>query len=103
LRRDSRYKLRMGDDLAALVRGLHPALKNKVRGSIEAILSNPIAGKTLKDELSELRSFRVARFRIIYRVVRKEIQIVTIGPRSRIYEETLRLIKKGSPSIDDDQ
>ncbi|MGH8491406.1 MAG: type II toxin-antitoxin system RelE family toxin, partial [Gammaproteobacteria bacterium] len=32
------------------------------------ILSNPLCGKALKDELDGLRSFRVGRFRIVYRI-----------------------------------
>ncbi|MCL5277189.1 MAG: type II toxin-antitoxin system RelE/ParE family toxin, partial [Deltaproteobacteria bacterium] len=49
----------------------------------------------LKDELTGLRSFRVGSFRIIYRIsTRKIIEIVAIGPRERIYEETFRLLKK---------
>jgi len=57
-------------------------------------LSNPYSGKALKDELAGLRTFRVSRFRIIYRIVHnKEIEIVTIGPRERIYEETFRIMK----------
>jgi mRNA interferase RelE/StbE len=57
-------------------------------------MEDPYSGKPLKDELEGLRSFRVSRFRIIYRIKAKEIQIVAIGPRSSIYEETYRLIKK---------
>jgi hypothetical protein len=35
----------------------------------------------------------VARFRVIYRApARRVIEIVTIGPRDRVYEETLRLV-----------
>ncbi|MBW1774034.1 MAG: type II toxin-antitoxin system RelE/ParE family toxin [Deltaproteobacteria bacterium] len=57
----------------------------------------PDFGKPLKDELEGLRSIRVNRFRIIYRIEgSKVIQIVAIGPRSSIYEETYRLIKKES-------
>jgi mRNA interferase RelE/StbE len=89
----SPYKLRMPDDLAGLVRGLHPVLKKKVRASLESILSDPNVGKPLKDELSGFRSFRVGRFRIVYRVLKKEIHVVAIGPRSRIYQATLRLVK----------
>ena len=88
------YKLRMPDDLAELVRGMHPGLKKKVRTSLETILSDPGSGKALKNDLAGLRSFRVGRFRIIYKVSRREAQIVAIGPRSRIYEETFRLIKR---------
>ncbi|MBW2079060.1 MAG: type II toxin-antitoxin system RelE/ParE family toxin [Deltaproteobacteria bacterium] len=91
------YKLRVPDHLIALVRGLHPELKWKIRGSLKNIAADPNAGKPLKDELEGLRSFRVSRFRIIYRIaVRKEIQLIAIGPRERIYEETYRLLRKDS-------
>lgn len=38
----------------------------------------------------------MSRFRLIYRIGRnRQIEIVGLGPRERIYEETLRLVKKG--------
>lgn len=92
-----RYKLKVPDDVAALIRGMHPHLKKKVKVSLQMILSEPRSGKTLKDGLAGLRSFRVSRFRIIYRVSGSDkIEIVVIGQRKRIYEETFRIIKKTS-------
>ncbi len=92
-----RYKLRVPDEVAELIRNTHPHLKKKIRASLQAIVSDPHSGKALKDELAGLRSFRVSRFRIIYKIARgKQIELVTIGPRQRIYEETLRLITKES-------
>lgn len=90
------YKLKVPDHIRKLVRGLHPHLKKKVRGALKIILSEPHSGKGLKDDLAGLRSFKVSRFRIIYRVLSKSklIDIVAIGPRDRIYEETYRIIKK---------
>ena len=88
------HRLRVPDEVADLVRGMHPALKRKTRKSLMTILSDPSSGKALKDELAGLRSFRVGSFRIIYRVIRKVIDIVAIGPRERIYEETYRLLKR---------
>jgi mRNA interferase RelE/StbE len=89
------YKLRVPDDTATLIRNLHPQIKKKVKASLKMIISDPASGKPLKDELSGLKSFRVSKFRIIYRIAGKRcIEIVTIGPRRRIYEETLRLLKK---------
>jgi mRNA interferase RelE/StbE len=80
-------KLRLPDEIATLVRGMHPDLKRKVKGSLQTILSEPYSGKFLKDELEGLRSFRVSRFRIIYRISEKQmIEVVAIGPRERIYE-----------------
>lgn len=89
------YKLRVPDDVAELVRNMHPHLKKKIKASLQIILSNPNSGKALKDELTGLRSFRVSRLRIIYRVSqRKQIEIIAIGPRERIYEETFRILNK---------
>lgn len=88
------HRLRVPDEVADLVRGMHPALKRKTRASLKTILSDPSSGKALKVELAGMRSFRVGSFRIIYRVIRNVIEIVAIGPRERVYEETYRLLKR---------
>jgi mRNA interferase RelE/StbE len=89
------YTLRVPDHLAEFIRGLHPEIKRKVKGSLKNIATEPNSGKPLKDELEGLRSFRVSRFRIVYRVAEsREIQVIAIGPRERIYEETYRLMRK---------
>ena len=89
-------KLRVPRHLTDLVRHAHPQLKRKIKASLGAILTDPDSGKPLKAELAGLRSFRVGRFRIVYKVLlaRKGIQVVAIGPRSRIYEETFRRVKR---------
>jgi mRNA interferase RelE/StbE len=92
----SHNKLLVPDDIAKLIRTMHPHLKKKVKASLQMILSDPLSGKALKDELMGLRSFRVGKIRIIYRISRKkQIEIVADGPRERIYEETFRLVNKG--------
>ena len=89
------YKLKVPDDIAELIRNMHPHLKKKVKASLQAILSYPYSGIALKEELAGLRSFRVGRFRVIYRISdQKLIEIVAIGPRENIYEETFRLLKR---------
>lgn len=74
-------RLKVPDDVAALVRGLHPDLKRKVRSALGDIVDDPAIGKLLRDELAGLRSCRVGRFRIVYRVARAAIEIVAVGPR----------------------
>jgi mRNA interferase RelE/StbE len=89
------YKLVVPKDVKELIRTMHPSLKKKVKASLKIILSEPYSGKTLMDELSGLRSFRISSFRIIYRIKEPEqIELVAIGPRERIYEETFRMIRK---------
>jgi mRNA interferase RelE/StbE len=94
----SKKKLRVPDEVVALIRGCHPQLKRKIRAGLRQIVTEPESGKSLKDELEGLRSYRISRFRIIYRISSKQIiDVVAIGPRKNIYEETYRIIKKEAP------
>ena len=92
-----RRKLRVPDEVAALIRGCHPQLKRKIKAGLRQILTEPESGKPLKEELTGLRSYRISRFRIVYRVSSKKIiDIIAVGPRKTIYEETYRIIKRES-------
>ena len=88
------YRLRVPDRIAAVLRKLHPTIKSHIRAGLRIIIENPDAGKALREELKGLRSFRVKRYRIIYRPDSEKrcIEIVAIGPRRIIYEETFRLL-----------
>jgi len=89
------YKLVVPRDVKELIRTMHPSLRKKVKASLKIILSEPYSGKGLKDELSGLKSFRISSFRIIHRIKEPDqIELVAIGPRGRIYEETFRMIQK---------
>lgn len=89
-------QLRIPDDVAALIRQMHPHLKQKIRAALRAIQLDPEAGKALQAGLVGLRSFRVNRFRMIYRQTDEALEIVAVGPRHAIYEETLRLIRQST-------
>jgi len=87
-------KIRVPYEVSDLIRGMHPNLKRKVRASLDMILTDPDKGKAFKGELTGLRSFPASNFRIIYRISRKYIEIVAIGPRQKIYEETFLILKR---------
>jgi mRNA interferase RelE/StbE len=93
-----KYRLKVTEKTAGLIQALHPHIKTTIRTALKAIIDidKPYSGKALKDELVGLRSYRVKRFRIVYRVdpKSKQIDIVVIGPRKTIYEETFKLIQK---------
>lgn len=86
----------MSDETAELVRTLHPELKRKIKAALQSVLSDPLSGKVLRDELEGLQSYKVGKFRVVYKTVTDKciIEVVAIGPRKTIYEETLRLLKK---------
>ena len=95
-RGDKAYLLRVPDDIVSLIRGLHPIIKSQIRTALQTLLDDLLCGKALKEELQGLRSYRVKKYRIIYRVVlkKKELEIIAIGPRRNIYEETFKIVSK---------
>jgi len=89
------YRLRVPESVDELIRGLHPGLRRKVRAGLDGIREDPSVAKELRDDLAGLRSYGVGRFRIIYRVTaRGLIELVAVGPRRTIYEETFRLLRR---------
>ena len=89
------YKLKIPHETAGFIKSLHPDLKSRVKAALKSILQDPHSGKALKDELNGLRSFRIRGFRLICRVSSgKIVEIIAIGPRKNIYEETFRLVSK---------
>jgi mRNA-degrading endonuclease RelE of RelBE toxin-antitoxin system len=74
---------------------LHPEIKRRIRAGLVDILPDPSCGKPLKADLDGLSSLRIGRYRIIYRADAAGAEIVAIGPRATIYEETARLSRRG--------
>lgn len=96
-RTGSRRELRLkaSEETAALIRHAHPALKRRIRLALRTIIEDLTGGKPLAAQLHGLRSFRLGKIRIIYAVAADDvIEIVTIGPRKRVYEETYRIISR---------
>jgi len=87
--------LRVPADVRALVHGLYPEITRKVRAGLDELIRNPQAVKPLRDDLDGLRSLCVSRVRIIYRINSPRlIDIVTIGPRRTVYEDTAKRLRK---------
>ncbi|MCX5799592.1 MAG: type II toxin-antitoxin system RelE/ParE family toxin [Proteobacteria bacterium] len=86
------YTFMIPDDVSELIRKMHPHLKKRIKASLKIILSDPSSGKVLKDELTGLQSYRVASFRIIYRLSGTIIELIAIGPRRQIYGETYKIL-----------
>jgi len=83
--------------VAAVIRVLHPNLKQLIKSAIRAIVANPECGEPLKRELDGLRKYRVRRFRIVYAADQKRriIRLMAVGHRCSVYEElTERLRRK---------
>jgi mRNA interferase RelE/StbE len=59
----------------------------RVLKELKILESNPFAGKQLVGRLSELKSFRVGDFRVIYQVSEQKVIIRTMGHRKKVYDK----------------
>lgn len=67
------YLLKVPNDVVSLLCNLHPQInKAHIRSALHFLTQNPNDGKALKDKLHGLRSYRVKKYRIIYRIVAQE-------------------------------
>jgi mRNA-degrading endonuclease RelE of RelBE toxin-antitoxin system len=89
------HQLRIPDDVARLIRSLHPTITRKVRAALQLIIEAPTCGKPLKEELAGVLSYPMGRLRILYRIAEdRTIEVVAVGPRRCIYEETYRRVTR---------
>jgi len=84
--------------IAAVIRTLHPDLKQSIKSAIRAIAANPECGEPLQRELDGLRKYRVRRFRIVYAVEQKRrvIRLMAVGHRRTVYEELTDRIRRAA-------
>ena len=59
--------------------------KDHLKEAVHDLSENPLLGKKLKGELEGLRSYRVGRFRIVYRFTRDQLEVVFIDDRKDVY------------------
>ena len=95
---EAKFTLRVPDAVVSVLKKLHPVIKSHIRTGLKNVIADPYIGKALKDELSGIRSYRIKKYRIIYRVINEKqlIDIIAVGPRKTIYEETFRIISKSA-------
>lgn len=86
--------------VAAVIRSLHPDLKQLIKSAIRAIVADLECGEPLQRELDGLRKYRVRRFCIIYAMApRKRIlQLMAVSHYRYLYEELTERLRRKSRS-----
>jgi mRNA-degrading endonuclease RelE of RelBE toxin-antitoxin system len=92
VRRD--HRLLISAEISDRVRQLPPDLKRKVRAILDALLRETLNGKPLQGQLLGFHSIRVGKFRVVYRLLRDGVEVLTIGPRRTVYDEAERLARR---------
>lgn len=94
----SRFSARYTSECARLIAKLPPDIKRLVRSTIDELVIEPAAGTELVGELDGYRSYRVRRYRIIYRVNEKAscVEVYHVGHRRDVYETLRSILSAGS-------
>ena len=89
------WTLRYAASAARAIRKLDPAVRRRVRSAVETLVEEPERGKPLQLTLKGLRSWRTADYRIVYRVVESQVEIliVAVGHRRDVYEKLSKSLK----------
>ena len=87
----SKFVARYPPECSRLISKLLPEIKRLVRSTVDALLTKHEIGTALTGELDGYRSYRVRRYRIIYRVNEEAscLEVYHVGHRRDVYE-TLR-------------
>jgi addiction module RelE/StbE family toxin len=59
----------------------------RVLRDLRILQEQPFAGKQLTGRLSDVKSFRLGDYRVIYQISKQTIIIRTIGHRKRVYDK----------------
>jgi mRNA interferase RelE/StbE len=90
----SKVSARYTPECARLIAKFPPEIKRLVRSSIDTLLDEPKLGTELTGELDGYYSYRVRRYRIIYRINEDEstIDVYNVGHRRDVYENLRSLL-----------
>ncbi len=82
------YRVKLTATASEMFTLLHPEIKKQIKSILKTLYNSPYLGKALQDELGNLRSLKMKRYRAIYQVndENRTIIVYAIGHRREIYE-----------------
>ncbi|GBE19518.1 plasmid stabilization system protein [archaeon BMS3Abin17] len=82
------YQINLDEDALRFLRKLDKSERVKISKKLNKLKSNPELGKPLIGNMSGIRSLRVDKYRILYRIFKGKliIFILNIGPRKNVYD-----------------
>ena len=89
-------RIRLTPEVSKLLGKFHPEIKKIIKAGLKDLQSEPHAGHDLEEELSGFKSFRVKRYRIVYKIneERNSLDIYYVGHRRDVYEQFRLMLSK---------
>ena len=91
-----KFGMKFTPETSRILSKFHPENKKIIKQAFEEFRRNPYAGTDLQEELYEFKSFKLKRYRVLYRVNEEEkvIQVFHVGHRKDVYEQFNRLLNQ---------
>lgn len=87
-----KVRARFTPEAARIIAHLSPEVKRLIRSAIDQLREDPLVGSELFAELQGYRSYKVRRYRIIYRLHRSYLEVYHVGHRRDVYESLRSLL-----------
>jgi mRNA-degrading endonuclease RelE of RelBE toxin-antitoxin system len=90
--------LRLTPEAHAFYSHLSPAVKKHIKRALREIAGVPFGGKALQGELSGYWSYRIQRYRVVYRFNEAEnmLEVIHFDHCSHIYERLKAMLKQSA-------
>lgn len=85
--RDSEYRILYKSSVEKDFKGIEINQRKRIIKKIETALSqDPYKGKQLKGEYKGFWRIRIGDYRVVYRIMQKDIVIVAVGHKKEVYK-----------------
>lgn len=90
------YQIKFTPESARILSKFHPENKKQIKASLKMLRQDPNIGSNLQEELSGFKSYKLKKYRILYKIDEKHncIRIYHIGHRSDVYKQFKILLNK---------
>lgn len=83
------FRVRFTPEVARVLSKFHPDNKKLIKAGLNELRKNPYMGNDLQEELSDFKSYKLNRYRVLYNISEEEnvIQIYYVGHRRDVYDQ----------------
>ncbi len=90
------FRVRFTPEAARVLSKLYPDNKKLIKAGLNELRKDPYLGNDLQEELSDFKSYKLKRYRVLYNINEQEniIQIYYIGHRRDVYDQFRALLNE---------
>ena len=90
------FRIRFTPEAVRILSKMHPDNKKPIKAGLNELRKDPYMGNDLQEELSDFKSYKLNRYRVLYNILEEEniIQIYYVGHRRDVYDQFRALLNE---------